>query len=67
MKLLGAAVISFLLQMAVVYLPFFQLIFKTEPLRIADWFMVVIVSSLPLWAMELVKAINKRIRFINLT
>jgi Ca2+-transporting ATPase len=59
-KLLGAVVISFLLQMAVVYVPFFQLIFKTEPLRTADWLMVVTISSLPLWAMELVKAFSRK-------
>ena len=64
-KLLGAAVMSFLLQMAVVYLPLFQLIFKTVPLQVADWFMVVVVSSLPLWAMEMVKAVNRKVRFLN--
>jgi hypothetical protein len=46
--------------MAVVYVPFFQLIFKTEPLRTADWLMVVTISSLPLWAMELVKAFSRK-------
>jgi Ca2+-transporting ATPase len=64
-KLIMAAAVSFLLQMAVVYVPFFQIIFKTEPLRVIDWIMVVVVSSLPLWAMELVKAINKKVRFIK--
>jgi len=64
-KLLVAAAMSFLLQMAVVYLPLFQLIFKTVPLQVADWFMVVVVSSLPLWAMEMVKAINKKVHFLN--
>ena len=66
-KLVGAAVISFLLQMAVVYLPFFQVVFKTKPLSLVDWIMVVALSSLPLWAMELIKLINKKFRFITPT
>ena len=66
-KLVLAAAMSFLLQMAVVYVPFFQVVFKTEPLRVIDWIMVVVVSSLPLWAMELAKAINTKVRFINPT
>jgi hypothetical protein len=49
----------------VVYVPFFQTIFKTESLRFIDWIMVVVISSLPLWAMELIKVVNKRFRFIN--
>ncbi len=59
-KLLWADGISFLLQMMVVYVPFFQTIFKTEPLMAFDWFMVIAISSLPLWAMEIIKAIRKR-------
>ncbi|MFZ0033440.1 MAG: calcium-transporting P-type ATPase, PMR1-type [Sedimentisphaerales bacterium] len=66
-KLVLAAVISFLLQMMVVYVPFLQIIFKTESLRVVDWIMVVVVSSLPLWAMELVKAINKKTPLVDLT
>ncbi len=63
-KLLLAAVMSFLLQMIVVYAPFCQVVFKTESLRLVDWLMVVALSSLPLWAMEMVKAVNKKVRFI---
>jgi Ca2+-transporting ATPase len=59
-KLLWAAGISFLLQMMVVYIPFFQTIFKTEPLMAFDWCMIIAISSLPLWAMEIIKAITKR-------
>jgi len=63
-KLLLAVVMSFLLQMAVVYVPFLQVVFKTEPLRLVDWLMAVVLSSLPLWAMEIIKAINKKVRFM---
>ncbi|MEW6009355.1 MAG: calcium-transporting P-type ATPase, PMR1-type [Candidatus Omnitrophota bacterium] len=59
-KLILATSISFLLQMAVVYVPFAQKVFKTEPLGAFDWFLVVIISSFPLWAMEIVKIVNKK-------
>lgn len=54
-KLIMATGISFLLQVAVVYVPFFQKIFKTENLSMFDWLLVIIISSFPLWAMEIVK------------
>ena len=59
-KLIAANLISFFLQMAVVYMPFSQRIFKTEPLGLFDWILVVTISSFPLWAMEAVKMINKK-------
>jgi P-type Ca2+ transporter type 2C len=60
-KLIWATVISFLLQMMVVYVPFLQTIFKTEMLTTFDWCMVIGISSLPLWAMEMMKAIRKQL------
>lgn len=54
-KLIAANLFSFSLQMMVVYVPFFQKIFKTEALSFTDWIFVIIISSLPLWAMEAVK------------
>jgi P-type Ca2+ transporter type 2C len=60
-KLLWAAGISFALQMIVVYVPFLQTIFKTEPLMGFDWCMVIAISSLPLWATEIMKAIRKQL------
>jgi Ca2+-transporting ATPase len=59
-NLVLATGVSFILQMMVVYVPFFQKIFKTEPLGALDWVMVIAISSFPLWAMEIVKAINKK-------
>jgi Ca2+-transporting ATPase len=58
-KLIFAALISFILQMAAVYVPFLQKIFKTEPLGLFDWIFVIVISSLPLWLMEAWK-IRKR-------
>jgi Ca2+-transporting ATPase len=57
-KLVLAAAISFALQMAVVYIPGVSDLFRTEPLRFFDWVLVVAISSLPLWAMEIYKRTN---------
>lgn len=59
-KLVFAIIGSFLLQVAVIYLPFGQKIFRTEVLGGFDWFMVVVLSSFPLWAMELCKIFIRR-------
>ncbi len=59
-KLILATTVSFFLLMAVVYLPFAQKIFKTEALGLFDWLLVLLISSFPLWAMEIVKIINNR-------
>jgi Ca2+-transporting ATPase len=56
-KLIYATGISFLLQMAVIYMPFFQPIFKTVMLKPLELGMVIVISSFPLWAMEITKAI----------
>jgi Ca2+-transporting ATPase len=58
-KLVYATLISFLLRMAVVYIPFLQVVFKTEPLSWFDWCLVLIISSFPLLAMELVKLFTR--------
>jgi len=58
-KLLGAVLISFVLQLSVVYVPFMQVIFKTEALTATDWTMVVLVSTFPLLAMEIVKLVMR--------
>jgi P-type Ca2+ transporter type 2C len=58
-RLLWATFISFLLQMSVVYIPALQVIFKTSPLGWSDWLMVLTISSFPLWAMEIIKLINR--------
>jgi len=61
-KLLWATFISFLLQMSVVYIPALQVVFKTQPLGWNDWVLVLIISSFPLWAMELIKLISNIFR-----
>lgn len=59
MQLVIATALSFALQMAVVYVPFLQRVFKTEPLGMTDWMLVAAISSLPLWGMEIVKATGR--------
>ena len=54
-KLIWAVLISFILQMAAVYSPFLQKVFKTQAPGIFDWFLVLAISSFPLWAMEIWK------------
>jgi Ca2+-transporting ATPase len=61
-KLILADLISFGLQMAVVYIVFLQKVFKTEPLGVLDWIMVIAISSFPFWAMEIVKLSGKIFR-----
>jgi len=58
-KLVIACLLSFILQMAVVYTPLLRPIFKTETLSLLDWVVVIAISSLPLWAMELIKLLRK--------
>jgi len=61
-KLILATLVSFFLQMAVVYAPFLQKVFKTEALGLFDWLLVITISSFPLWAMEALKLLNKKRR-----
>ncbi|MDD5669723.1 MAG: cation-translocating P-type ATPase, partial [Candidatus Omnitrophica bacterium] len=64
-SLILANAISFGLQMVVVYVPFLQVVFKTQPLGIIDWCLVIIISSFPLVAMECVKAVNTKFKFLK--
>jgi Ca2+-transporting ATPase len=57
-KLVYAVTLSFLLQFAVVSIPFLQRVFKAESLSTVDWLIVLALSSFPLWAMEVVKALR---------
>lgn len=66
-KLILATAISFLMQMAVVYVPFLQRVFKTEALGLFDWFFVIIISSFPLWAMEIWKAVCRKRKTVCLS
>ena len=58
--LLGAILLTFGLQMMVVYIPFLQTIFQTTGLSAADLLVSLAFSSVVLWAMELEKWIIRR-------
>jgi Ca2+-transporting ATPase len=57
---------SFLLQLAIIYVPFLQPIFKTQALGLGDLAVIVVFSTLPFWAMEIVKAVNKKVKIYDI-
>ncbi len=59
-KLVAAVLVSFLLLLAAVYMPFFSDIFSVSSPDVLDWAVMVALSSLPLWCMELMKRIRSR-------
>jgi Ca2+-transporting ATPase len=58
--ILGAVLLTFVLQMAVVYLPFFQDIFKTLPLSAVDLAISLGCSVLAYFCIEVYKLISRR-------
>ena len=58
--LLGAVVLTFVLQLAVVYVPFLQGFFNTVALSAGDLALSLAVSSLVFWAVELEKWLMRR-------
>jgi Ca2+-transporting ATPase len=57
---LGAVLLTFALQLAVVYLPFVQNIFRTVPLSLSQLTLCLGVSSISLWAVEIQKWVARR-------
>jgi Ca2+-transporting ATPase len=62
MKLLGAILISVLMQIIVVQVPFFNEFFKTVPLSLMDWAYVVLVSSSVFVIIEIYKFLIVKIK-----
>ena len=58
--LLGAVVLTFVLQMATVYLPFLNPVFRTVPLTFNELLITLILSSIIFWIMELEKFYKRR-------
>jgi P-type Ca2+ transporter type 2C len=58
--LLGAVLLTFLLQMATVYVPFLNPIFKTAPLTAKELFLTIALSSIVFFAIEIMKLVKKR-------
>ena len=61
-KLLAACGMSLLLQVAILYMPFTQRIFKVVAMSPADLGILILISSLPLWMMEAIKFANRAAR-----
>ncbi|OPY90547.1 MAG: Calcium-transporting ATPase 1 [Syntrophus sp. PtaU1.Bin208] len=65
--LLGAVLLTFLLQMATVYVPFLNPVFKTTPLTLAETLFTVGLSSIVFFAVEIEKFIKRRKAGIGVT
>ena len=57
--LLGAVLLTFVLQMATVYVPFLNPIFKTEPLTAGELVVTILLSSVVFLVVEFEKAIKR--------
>jgi len=57
--LLGALLLTVALQMMIIYTPFFNDIFKTQPLTIYELVITLAVSSIVFWAVEIEKWIKR--------
>jgi Ca2+-transporting ATPase len=57
--LLGAVLLAFLVQLATVYVPFFNPIFKTEPLTLNELTITLALSSIVFFAVEIEKLIRR--------
>jgi Ca2+-transporting ATPase len=58
LRLVAAVVVSLGIQMALVFVPFLQPVFRTKAVPWQDWDLVMIVSTIPFWVTETVKAIG---------
>nr|WP_294907590.1 cation-translocating P-type ATPase [uncultured Lacibacter sp.] len=61
-ELLGAVLLTFVLQLGVIYLPFANEIFKTQPLTLTELGICIAVSAVVFHAVEFEKFIKSRIR-----
>jgi Ca2+-transporting ATPase len=55
----GAVVMCLLLQLAAVYVPFLQTVLYTVPLSLSDWAVVLGLSLLPIFIVEVVKLLQR--------
>jgi Ca2+-transporting ATPase len=58
--LVGAVALTFILQMATIYVPFLQPIFRTEALTIKELIFCLVMSSVVFVVMEVVKKLRKK-------
>jgi len=60
LPMLGAVILTFFMQLAVIYLPPLQSIFHTQALPLGDLLVCLAASSLVLWAVEIEKWVGRR-------
>lgn len=58
--LIFSVLLTLVLQLSIIYLPFMNKIFKTEPLKFKDLLFALILSTIVFWAVELEKFFKKR-------
>ena len=58
--LLGAVVLTFALQMATIYVPVLNPIFKTEPLTVNELLFTLVLSSAVFFSVEIEKLVKRR-------
>ena len=58
--LLGAVLLTFVLQMAVVYVPFLQNLFKTDALALGELILSLVLSTVVFWGVEVEKWLIRR-------
>ncbi|MFN0202278.1 MAG: cation-translocating P-type ATPase [Bacteroidia bacterium] len=59
-QLVGAVLLTFALQMAVIYIPFLQDIFRTKSLTVIELLICIGLSSIVFWAVEIEKWVKRR-------
>lgn len=60
--MIGALVITFTLQLMIIYVPFFNDIFHTQPLTFAELGITLAVSSIVFWVVEIEKLIKRNLK-----
>lgn len=60
MPMLWAVLLTFLLQLATIYVPFMQVVFKTEALSLRDLLVALALSTVVFWAVEVEKWVKRR-------
>ena len=58
--MVGALGLTFLLQLMIIYVPFFNDLFRTQPLTWAELGLTLAVSGIVFWAVELQKLVGRR-------
>jgi P-type Ca2+ transporter type 2C len=61
-SLIYAVLSTIILQLAAIYVPILQIAFRTVPLSLSDWLMIIPLASTTLIAMELTKYLESRIK-----